>query len=69
MFGLGYLSLAMLYRVISCFNSPLTIFPHVSLLKPEDLFNPLFKAIPCSVSWVRKPIKWTVLVKWYSAHK
>ena len=31
--------------------SHLTIFPRVSLLKPEASFSPLFKAILCSVPW------------------
>ena len=28
--------------------------PDVSLIKPDDSFNPLFKAIVYSVLWVRK---------------
>ena len=42
--------------VSSCFTiSRLTIFPEVSLLKPEDSFSPLFKAILYSVTkWDRK---------------
>ena len=39
----------------SCFAlSPSTIFTHVWLIKPEDSFSPLLKAISYSVSWVRK---------------
>ena len=39
----------------SCFAlSPSTIFTQVRLIKPEDSFNPLLKAISYSVSWVGK---------------
>ena len=31
--------------------SRLTIFPDVSLMKLEDSFNPLFKAVPSFIRW------------------
>ena len=41
--------------VLSCFTpSRSAIFTDVSLIKPKDSFNPLFKAVLYSVSWVKE---------------
>ena len=53
MFGLGWVSLAVLYRDFFTFHNS-TIFTIGSLINPEDKFNPLFKTILYSLSWVRK---------------
>ena len=58
MFGLAWL-IEFCDVALSCFTlSRLTTFPDVSLIKPEDSFSPLFKAVLYSVSWVRKLVNW-----------
>ena len=47
----------------------LDYFPNTSLIKPEDSFNPLFKAMFYSVSWVRKLVNCAPVILWFLKEK
>ena len=53
-FSFGWVSLAVLYWILSRFLTWLGFFPDVSLVKPDESFNPLLKALLYWISWVRK---------------